>query len=123
MIGYNILVGIKTLHRVLPGVRHHHEQFNGAGYPDGLIGEQIPLMARIMAVADSFDAMASDRPYRPGRPIGEIDEIFRKGANQQWDGAVISAYFRVHNEVRLLCERHDIAETVNRSVVSRAKNG
>jgi len=66
VIGYNILAGLKNLHAVLPGVRHHHEAYSGRGYPDGLKAESIPLMARIIAVADSYDAMCSDRPYRPG---------------------------------------------------------
>src|SRR6476469_6175125 len=63
--GARILTSIPSLARCAPIVRAHHERFDGAGYPDGLAGEQIPLEARIVAVADAFHAMISDRPYRP----------------------------------------------------------
>jgi HD-GYP domain-containing protein (c-di-GMP phosphodiesterase class II) len=106
MIGYSILQGLKNLQRVLPGVRSHHESFNGRGYPDGLIGEEIPLMARILAVADSYDAMGSDRPYRNGLPLEKIEEIFRRGAGRQWDGRVIDAYFAIRDEVRTICAEY-----------------
>lgn len=106
VIGYNILCGLKNLQPILPGVRHHHENYNGRGYPDGLSGEQIPLMARILAVADSYDAMGSDRPYRAGRPLSEIEEIFRKGSGQQWDPRVIEAYFRVRGDIQRICRQY-----------------
>lgn len=105
-IGYNILQGIENLRHVLPGVRHHHESWDGSGYPDGLRGNEIPQMARILAVADSYDAMGSDRPYRAGMPIEKVDAILREGAGEQWDPRVVDAYFRVRREVRLLCQRH-----------------
>jgi len=64
-------------------VRSHHERYAGGGYPDGLAGEQIPLSARILSVADALDAMTSDRPYRPGRPLEEaLDEIDRRAGDQ-----------------------------------------
>ena len=73
---------------VLPGVLHHHERVDGGGYPDDLVGEQIPLDARIMAVADAYDAMTSDRAYRAGMPHDKAIEILREGAGTQWDAAV-----------------------------------
>jgi HD-GYP domain-containing protein (c-di-GMP phosphodiesterase class II) len=103
MIGFNILHELKNLQQVLPGVRNHHECINGRGYPDGLAGDDIPLMARILAVADSFDAMSSDRPYRNGMPIQKIEDIFRGGSGVQWDSAVIDAYFAVRDELGGLC--------------------
>lgn len=103
VIGYNILAGLKNLHAVLPGVRHHHEAYSGRGYPDGLKGESIPLMARIIAVADSYDAMSSDRPYRKGLTIARLDEILQQGAGIQWDPNVVAAYFTIHDEVRTIC--------------------
>jgi HD-GYP domain-containing protein (c-di-GMP phosphodiesterase class II) len=106
MIGYEILVGVKNLQTVIPGVRHHHESWNGKGYPDGLKGEEIPLMARILAVADSYDAMGSDRPYRAGMPLDVLESIFRRGADSQWDTRVIDAYFAVRDEIRSICEAH-----------------
>jgi len=103
VIGYNILAGLKNLHVVLPGVRHHHEAYSGQGYPDGLKGESIPLMARIIAVADSYDAMTSDRPYRTGLTISRLEEILKEGAGIQWDPNVVAAYFKIHDEVRTIC--------------------
>jgi len=104
MVGYSILKDMKNLRRILPGVRNHHECYNGTGYPDQLAGEDIPLMARILAVADSYDAMGSDRPYRKGLSLDKIEEIFRRGAGRQWDSDVIDAYFAARDDVRLLCD-------------------
>ena len=110
MIGFLILQQLKSLKPILPGVRNHHEAFNGKGYPDKLKGDEIPLMARIIAVADSYDAMVSDRPYRKGMPIERLEDIFRRGANEQWDPRVIEAFFVVKEEVRKLCESYSPAQ-------------
>jgi putative nucleotidyltransferase with HDIG domain len=104
-IGHRILSDIPQLDDVLPIVLHHHEQWNGQGYPAGLAGEQIPLLARIMAVADSFDAMSSDRPYRQGMPDEKLDAIFHAGAGQQWDAQVIEAFFRARDAMRAIADR------------------
>ncbi len=77
-----------TGHRL---VRHHHEAWDGRGYPDRLQGESIPLGARILAVADAYDAMTSARPYREARSAEEAREILRQGAGQQWDAGVVAA--------------------------------
>lgn len=106
MIGYQILCQLRNLAQILPGVRHHHEAFNGKGYPDKLKGEGIPLMARIIAVADSYDAMISDRPYRKGMPLERLEEIFRRGAGEQWDPRVIEAYFQSRDDFRQLCDSY-----------------
>ena len=65
----NILETIPQLHEIIPVIKHHHERFDGNGYPDGLKGEKIPYSARIIAIADTFDAMSSDRPYRKALPV------------------------------------------------------
>jgi HD-GYP domain-containing protein (c-di-GMP phosphodiesterase class II) len=104
-IGYRILAGLKQLDEVLPVVLHHHEQWDGKGYPHNLAGEAIPLMARICAVADSFDAMGSDRPYRKGMPEEKLDGILRAGAGQQWDAQVIDAFFRARDDIREISRR------------------
>jgi HD-GYP domain-containing protein (c-di-GMP phosphodiesterase class II) len=65
-----------------------------------LQSEAIPLSARIIAVADSYDAMSSDRPYRKGMPEDKIDDIFHEGAGRQWDPAVVAAFFRARAEIR-----------------------
>jgi HD-GYP domain-containing protein (c-di-GMP phosphodiesterase class II) len=90
-IGVSILRELKRLRHVLPGILHHHERYAGGGYPDGIEGETIPLIARILAVADSFDAMSSNRPYRPRRNPDEVEGILRDGAGKQWDPQVIEA--------------------------------
>ena len=110
-LGCRILDGIKQLDKVLPVVRHHHEAWNGAGYPAGLKGEETPLLARIVAVADSIDAMSSDRPYRKGIPDEKLDEILRGGAGKQWDATIIDAAFHVRDELRRIGkeERHPLS--------------
>ena len=109
MIGFQILSQLKSLHQILPGVRSHHESLNGKGYPDRLRGDEIPLMARIIAVADAYDAMCSDRPYRKGMPVAKLEAIFRKGSGEQWDPRVIEAYFAVRDEILALCENYSPA--------------
>jgi len=105
-IGCQILAGLENLQHVLPGVRHHHEAYNGNGYPDGLKGEGIPLMARVLAVADSYDAMGSDRPYRKGMSLDRIETIFRENAGPQWDPKIIGAYFRARVKIRKVWSAH-----------------
>lgn len=98
-LGYQILKGVRQLEHVLPVVLHHHEAWDGSGYPGRLRGEAIPWLARIVAVADSFDAMTSDRPYRAGMPDAQLDEIFRSESGRQWDPRVIDAFFAVRQEI------------------------
>ena len=75
-------------------VRHHHESWDGSGYPDRLARAQIPFGARVIAVADSYDAMTSDRPYRRGMPVQKAAAILREGRGRQWDAAVVDAFLR-----------------------------
>ncbi|WP_237729388.1 HD-GYP domain-containing protein [Schlesneria paludicola] len=106
LIGHQILQQLKNLKSILPGVRNHHEAYNGSGYPDQLRGEDIPLMARIISVADSYDAMVTDRPYRKGMPLEKVEEIFHRGAGEQWDPRVIEAYFAARDDIRVLFESY-----------------
>lgn len=76
-------------------VRHHHENWDGSGYPLRLKGRDIPLGARIIAVIDSYDAMTSDRPYRPARGARVAAEILRQGRGTQWDPETVDALLRV----------------------------
>ena len=98
-MGHRILADLKPLADVLPAVLHHHEQWNGGGYPHRLAGTQIPMIARILAVADAYDAMTSDRPYRKGMDTEKVEAILREGAGKQWDPDVINAYLRVKEDV------------------------
>jgi putative nucleotidyltransferase with HDIG domain len=99
-LGCRILDGVKQLDKVIPVVRHHHEAWNGKGYPVGLKEEECPVLARIVAVADSIDAMSSDRPYRKGMSDEKLDSILRDGAGKQWDPKIIDAAFQVRDELR-----------------------
>jgi putative nucleotidyltransferase with HDIG domain len=104
-IGHRILRDLRQLDPVLPVVLHHHEQWDGRGYPRKLAGEEIPLLARIVAVADSFDAMGSDRPYRRGMQEEVLDRILRDGAGTQWDARIIDAFFRARDDIREISRR------------------
>ncbi len=104
-IGVTILNDLRKLHHILPGVRHHHESHDGTGYPDNLSGEEIPLEARILAVADSFDAMSSNRPYRRRLTPMQINEILRKGSGVQWDPQVIDALFACRMDVEAIRQK------------------
>jgi HD-GYP domain-containing protein (c-di-GMP phosphodiesterase class II) len=73
-------------------VRHHHERYDGRGYPDGLAGEKIPLLARIVAVCDAYDAMTNDRPYRTRQSREEAMAVLRLGAGRQWDPAIVRVF-------------------------------
>jgi putative nucleotidyltransferase with HDIG domain len=104
-IGVTILKDLKKLQHILPGVRHHHESLDGTGYPDHLSGDDIPLEARILAVADSFDAMSSNRPYRKRLSFTRIDEIFREGRGVQWDPRVVDALFACRADVEAIRQK------------------
>jgi putative nucleotidyltransferase with HDIG domain len=93
--GAQIISGIPFLEEVARIVRHHHERWDGMGYPDGLKGEHIPLGARIFSVGDSFDAMTSDRPYRRALLIDAAREEIRRCAGSQFDPAVVTAFMSI----------------------------
>jgi len=91
-IGYEMLRELPFLRDALPAIRGHHERWDGKGYPDRLAGEGIHLYARIMTVADSFDAMTSARPYRAAMPPDEAARRLRADAGTQFDPAVVRAF-------------------------------
>jgi putative nucleotidyltransferase with HDIG domain len=94
-LGAKIIANVPFLEAVAVIIRAHHERWDGIGYPEGLAGEQIPLGARIFAVADSFDAMTSDRPYRRGRPLDEALAEIERCAGTQFDPQVAAAFLAV----------------------------
>jgi len=93
-IGAKILEPVEFLHKIVPCVRHHHEWFDGSdrGYPDRLIGDQIPLPSRVILVADTVEAMTSDRPYRKALPIDAVVQELHKYAGSQFDPVVVDAF-------------------------------
>jgi ribonuclease P protein subunit RPR2 len=92
LVGAQIVAPIAFLREALELIRHHHERFDGDGYPDGLRGEAIPLTARIFSVADSFDAMTSDRPYRGAIGIERALAELRRGSGSQFDPGVVRVF-------------------------------
>jgi HD-GYP domain-containing protein (c-di-GMP phosphodiesterase class II) len=91
VMGFEIVRQVKQLGEMLPGIRWHHEALNGKGYPDGIMGDELPLMVRIIAVADTFDAITTDRPYQKGRDFPQALEILRKHAGSKYDPIVVDA--------------------------------
>lgn len=91
---------LKTLAPVLPIIRHHHERWDGSGYPDGLRGEQIPLLARILQIADIFDALTSERPYKPAISWREAIAILEEEKRRGWRDPELVALFRAICEGR-----------------------
>jgi len=98
-IGTKILAPIEFLNSSLAAVRWHHERWDGKGYPDGLKGEEIPLLARIIALADAFDAMISDRPYRKGLSLKEAKEDIIRQAGKQFDPKIVKAFLESWDDV------------------------
>jgi HD-GYP domain-containing protein (c-di-GMP phosphodiesterase class II) len=99
--GRRILGNIACLERAIPCVLHHHERFDGRGYPERLAGQDIPLSGRIISVADAFDAMTSDRPYRRRLRVRTALAELRRGAGRQFDPKVVQAFLRVWRRGRL----------------------
>ena len=98
IIGATILNPIKELGDVVKEVRHHQECFDGSGYPDGLKGNDIPLIARIIAVADAFDAITSNRPYRKKRTVEEAVQELKRGSGTQFDPIIVSAFILAYEK-------------------------
>jgi HD-GYP domain-containing protein (c-di-GMP phosphodiesterase class II) len=94
-IGHRILGGIPPLAPVLPAVLHHHERFDGRGYPHGLAGKDIPVFARIIAIADTFDAMSSTRAYRAAMPREHVLRELSRSAGTQLDPEMVSEFVRM----------------------------
>jgi len=98
IIGSEIVRGIDFLGDAAKVVRSHHERWDGDGYPDGLAGEEIPLAARVFAVADVLDAMTTERPYRPASTLAVAREIIVQGAGSQFDPIVVEAFSKIPDE-------------------------
>ncbi len=98
VIGAEIVRGIAFLSEAVQVVRSHHERWDGTGYPDGLRAEEIPLSARVFAVADVLDALTTDRPYRPASPISVAREMIRVQSGRQFDPCVVDAFMSITDE-------------------------
>lgn len=114
--GERILSAVTQLHDILPIVRGHHERIDGAGYPDGIKGDQIPLETRIITVADAFDAMMSTRRYRDGLELSEVLQELEACKGKQFDGEIVDAFVNLLNTQPDLiqeCENYELFQ--NRS--------
>jgi HD-GYP domain-containing protein (c-di-GMP phosphodiesterase class II) len=91
-IGYQLLRSVDDYAHISKYVLYHHENWDGSGYPTGLRGEKIPLFSRIIAVADAFEAMTSDRPYRKRKTVQEAVEELKKGAGKKFDPKIVKLF-------------------------------
>ena len=98
VMGAEIISRVPFLKDVSIIVRHHHEHFDGSGYPDGLVGENIPFEARVLEVLDAFDAMISDRPYRRALPVGEALRRLKEASGSQFDPSIVEAFLSLYNQ-------------------------
>ena len=94
-IGADILRPVQFLQNIIPLIFHHHERWDGKGYPSGLKGEDIPLGARIIAIADVYQALISDRPYRRALSQDRVMEIIKSEAGAQFDPKIVDVFLRV----------------------------
>jgi HD-GYP domain-containing protein (c-di-GMP phosphodiesterase class II) len=94
VMGVEIINHIKPLRHIIPGLKYHHEQMDGAGYPEGLSGDRIPFIAKIVAVADTYDAMTTDRPYRKALSKELAIKELEKCSGLKLDRKVVEAFMR-----------------------------
>jgi HD-GYP domain-containing protein (c-di-GMP phosphodiesterase class II) len=121
-IGYHILHDLHLIRHLLPGVLHHHERFDGRGYPDRLTGQQIPFLARLLAVADGFDAMNSNRPYRPALTHSRVFAELKRGAGTQWDPDIVAAALNCQNRLVQISER-GLGESLRQAIDAALRTG
>jgi HD-GYP domain-containing protein (c-di-GMP phosphodiesterase class II) len=122
LIGDRIVSNVKQLAYLRPGVRNHHERFDGAGYPDGLAGDACPTMARLVAVADACDAMLSARRYRPAMPPSQVEQTLLDGAGSQWDPRYVEAFMSCRHDIFAVCHR-GLGQSVYTAVERAARSG
>ncbi len=109
-LGVEIAQPVKGLEPCLPIIRHHHERYDGGGYPDGIAGEEIPYLARIVTVVDSFDAMTTSRPYQRKRTMDEAFQELRTCAGRQFDPVLVEPFIEVVQEIGLLLDEEEEQE-------------
>ncbi|RMG03882.1 MAG: response regulator [Nitrospirae bacterium] len=109
LIGEEICKPLQSLHQILPAIRHHHERWDGRGFPDGLKGKEIPLMARVLSIVDSYDAMLSERPYREGLSEKTVIRIMEEERDLgQWDPELLDVFIDMIKEGKT-AEGHIVA--------------
>jgi putative nucleotidyltransferase with HDIG domain len=121
--GAAILASIPGLAPMIPIIRHHHERWDGSGYPDGLAGTKIARLARIVAVADAFDAMTSDRPYRPGMPAEVAFAELAAGSGTHFDPECVAAFLQIRPRVESLLRQERPPEELFASLALAIPSG
>lgn len=104
VLSEQICAPLRSMRGILGIIRHHHENYNGKGYPYGLKGEDIPLEARILSIVDAYDAMTSDRPYRKRLPQDEVIKRLKEGSGTQWDPKLVDLFINMIEESEELSE-------------------
>jgi HD-GYP domain-containing protein (c-di-GMP phosphodiesterase class II) len=126
-LGADFLETCRGLRHLAPFVRHHHERWDGKGYPDNLAGDEIELEARILAVCDAAEAMASDRPYRKGMSLDEMIEEIRRCAGTQFDPDVARAFIKIVEREREHLVTNSAQEVMKKypdnAILSPSRNG
>jgi putative nucleotidyltransferase with HDIG domain len=117
-VGADILSAIDFPYPVVPIVRHHHESWDGSGYPDGLSGTDIPIGARILSVVDCFDALTSDRPYRPRLPDADAVAILRERRGRMYDPLIVDTFIGIHAAIGPAVSAHG-RQTAGFSAITR----
>jgi len=117
-IGAMIVKEVSSLQRIVPLIYHHHERYDGLGYPDGLAGEDTLLGARVLAVADSFEAMTSSRAYRSPMSVEHSLELLDEGGNGQWDPMLVAVFRHLWASGQLVLQPHS-DRGVSRPLVSQ----
>jgi HD-GYP domain-containing protein (c-di-GMP phosphodiesterase class II) len=105
--GASMLSHVSVAEGAVPLIRHHHEHFDGNGYPSGLAGEEIPIGARVLSVTDAFDAMTSDRPYGAAIPVEDAVAELRRCSSTQFDEVVVEAFVRVLGRIAATSHSRD----------------
>ena len=118
-IGVHILSNASLFGNIIPIVHHHHERYDGKGYPSRLAGENIPLLARITSVADTFDAMTSKRAYRNALPLDVVIQEFERCSGSQFDSKVVEAFLDIlkndYNSIKAIQEKFDYVRNIVRN--------
>jgi putative nucleotidyltransferase with HDIG domain len=107
LIGAEIAGKTEQIDTVVSGIRQHHERIDGKGYPDGIAGDQISLVAKIISVADSFDAMTNDRPYRSGMSKEDTFGIMERDAGEQWDSEIVKVFIKALSNIEINSDIND----------------
>src|SRR4029078_12007432 len=116
IVGAEILERVGFPYPVVPVVRHHHERWDGRGYPDGLKGDQIPITARIMSVIDCFDSVREDRPFRPGKSREDAIDLLKKGTGTHFDPRIVDMFITHLAEFEEEIEAQGLGDQVHASV-------